>query len=108
MNTCESDNQGATAPGSHTYLVRTYILIHSRNNLLLRFRDPRGIRKSRRKLLDAHPELNPEGDTLQRVCTSASREGDCVLLGTSHLVGWDVGRFEAQNGAHDVWLSDES
>ena len=24
--------------------------------------------------------------------------------GTSHLAG----RFEAQNGAHDVWLSDES
>jgi hypothetical protein len=51
--------------------------------------------------------LIPTGDTLQIVCTSAplaSREGDCVLLGTSHLVG----RFEAQNGAHDVWLSDES
>ena len=45
-----------------------------------------------------------QGDTLQSVCTSASREGDCVLLGTSHLVG----KFEAQNGAHDVWLSDES
>ena len=51
--------------------------------------------------------LIPTGDTLQIVCTSAtlaSREGDCVLLGTSHLAG----RFEAQNGAHDVWLSDES
>ena len=51
--------------------------------------------------------LIPTGDTLQIVCTSAplaSREGDCVLLGTSHLVG----RFEAQNGAHDVWLSDDS
>ena len=35
---------------------------------------------------------------------AGSREGDCVLLGTSHLEG----RFEAQNGAHDVWLSDES
>ena len=51
--------------------------------------------------------LIPTGDTLQIVCTSAplaSREGDCVLLGTSHLAG----RFEAQNGALDVWLSDES
>ena len=34
--------------------------------------------------------LIPTGDTLQIVCTSAplaSRERDCVLLGTSHLAG---------------------
>ena len=64
------------------------------------FDRPKG--DTRNFILEAHPEFNPKvGDTLQIVCTSAplaSREGDCVLLGTSHLAG----RFDAQNGAHDA------
>ena len=63
------------------------------------FDRPKG--DTRNFILDAHPEFNPNGRHVEIVCTSAplaSREGDCVLLGTSHLAG----RFDAQNGAHDA------